>query len=108
MDCSKIGGGGQRVWCNPPYGKKTHLWLRKCAEHGNAIALVFARTETKMFFDHVWNSANAICFIEKRIQFYTVDGIKKGSAGAPSVLIAYGKNNIQPLIDSKLGKVILL
>lgn len=100
--------GGQRVWCNPPYGSKTHLWLEKCAQNGNAIALVFARTETKMFFDYVWNAAHAVCFIERRIQFLTIDGKKKGSAGAPSVLIAYGQNNIKPLHESKLGKVVLL
>lgn len=39
-----------RVFCNPPYGTQTKHWLDKCAEHGNCIALVFARTETKMFF----------------------------------------------------------
>ena len=39
-----------RVWCNPPYNDAAK-WLARCAEHGNAIALVFARTETKMFFE---------------------------------------------------------
>lgn len=42
------------VWCNPPYGKEAVKWLEKCAEHNNCIALVFARTETKMFFSEVW------------------------------------------------------
>ena len=49
-----------RVFCNPPYGKYTPIWLKKCADHGNAIALTFARTETKMFFEHVWNKADAV------------------------------------------------
>ena len=40
-----------RVWCNPPYGLEAAIWLNKLAEHGNGIALIFARTETKMFFD---------------------------------------------------------
>lgn len=43
-----------RVWCNPPYGKEAAKWLEKCAMHGNAIALTFARTETQMFFKSVW------------------------------------------------------
>jgi hypothetical protein len=42
-----------RVWCNPPYGDETKYWLNKCALHGNAIALTFARTETGMFFQCV-------------------------------------------------------
>ena len=40
-----------RVWCNPPYGNQTEKWLSKCAGWGNAIVLIFARTETKMFFN---------------------------------------------------------
>lgn len=39
-----------RVWLNPPYGNKTKSWLSRLALHGNGIALVFARTETKSFF----------------------------------------------------------
>lgn len=42
-----------RVWLNPPYGNETRKWLKKLAEHGNGIALIFARTETKTFFPFV-------------------------------------------------------
>jgi hypothetical protein len=87
-----------RVWMNPPYGKHTGMWLERLASHGNGIALIFARTETKMFFSEVWNKATALLFLEGRINFYYVDGtISKNSSGAPSVLIAYGKNNADVL-----------
>lgn len=43
-----------RVWLNPPYGGETQKWLAKLAAHGNGIAFIFARTETRMFFDSVW------------------------------------------------------
>jgi hypothetical protein len=33
-----------RVWCNPPYGLETARWLNRMAQHGNGIALIFART----------------------------------------------------------------
>lgn len=80
------------VWCNPPYGKNTEQWLKKLGDHGNGIALIFARTETKMFFSQVWNRAHAVLFIEGRISFYDVLGEKAhANAGAPSVLIAYGE-----------------
>lgn len=92
-----------RVFCNPPYGTQTKSWLNKCAEHGNAIGLVFARTETRMFFESVWSKADAIFFIKGRLSFYNVHGDKGGTAGAPSVLIAYGKNNAEYLRNLELA-----
>jgi len=99
-----------RVWMNPPYGKYTGKWLEKLKRHGNGIALIFARTETRMFFDHVWNNADALFFIKGRLYFYHVDGTKaKMNAGAPSVLIAYGHENARLLQDHNIeGKFILL
>ena len=52
-----------RVWCNPPYGYQAGLWLEKLAGHGRGTALVFARTETRMFFSQVWHRASAVLFI---------------------------------------------
>lgn len=91
-----------RVWCNPPYGKQTKVWLEKCSAHNNAIALTFARTDTKMFYEHVWQKASAILFIKGRLKFYKPNGEVGSSAGAPSVLIAYGRNNITLLRKSKI------
>lgn len=92
-----------RVFCNPPYGTETKKWLNKCAEHGNCIALVFARTETKMFFESIWSKATAIFFIKGRLSFYTVEGEKGGTAGAPSVLVAYGEENAEYLKNLSLS-----
>ncbi len=87
-----------RVWLNPPYGPETGKWLGRLASHGNGIALIFARTETAMFFESVWNQAHALLFIEGRLYFYTVHGEKaKYNSGGPSVLIAYGWSNVQRL-----------
>lgn len=96
-----------RVWCNPPYGNYAESWLEKCAMHGNAICLTFARTETKMFFRCVWDMADAVLFIKGRLKFFHVDGTEGDSAGAPSVLIAYGKGNVEILRNCKIkGKFI--
>lgn len=82
-----------RVWCNPPYGRYTGTWLKRCFDHGNAIALIFARTETEIFFEHVWK-ADALLFLRGRLYFYSVNGERaKANSGAPSVLVAYGSNN---------------
>lgn len=87
-----------RVWMNPPYGSQTGVWLQKLADHGNGIALIFARTETEMFFSQVWKRADALLFIEGRLYFYHVDGRRAdANSGAPSVLIAYGNENAEML-----------
>jgi hypothetical protein len=89
-----------RVWMNPPYGPKTGAWLKRLAEHGNGIALVFARTETRAFFDYVWPAAHGVLFIRGRLKFHHVDGTQAAAAGAPSCLIAYGEENELALRDS--------
>jgi hypothetical protein len=75
--------------------------------HQNCIVLTFARTETKMFFNWIWNLAIAVLFIEGRITFYDVNGHlvrtrngKVANSGAPSVLIAYDHSNAESLRDS--------
>jgi len=91
-----------RVWLNPPYGKKAGQWMRRLVDHGNGIALIFARTETSTFFDAVWGYADACLFMEGRIAFHHVNGQRGDMAGAPSMLIAYGEQNIKALRESGL------
>jgi len=97
-----------RVWCNPPYGPKMAPFLEKLATHpGGGVALVFARTETRAFFDHVWDKATGILFLKGRLKFHKPDGELGGTAGSPSVLIAYGEAEAELLKSCKLnGKYI--
>lgn len=99
-----------RVWLNPPYGLEAAKWLERLVIHGNGIALIFARTETDMFFRYVWEKANAILFLKGRIYFHYVDGTRaSANSGAPSCLIAYGEENVEALKDSGVsGKLVLL
>jgi hypothetical protein len=103
-------GENEFVWCNPPYGLEATRWLELMAIHNNGIALIFARTETKMFFDFVWSVADSLLFIEGRLHFHYVDGTRaKANSGAPSVLVAYGKEASMRLTRSAIkGKHILL
>ena len=81
-----------RVWCNPPYDRHAWEWLRRCAEHGDAIALVFARTEVAEFHRQVWERATAALFLEGRLYFHHGTGERAAhNGGAPSVLVAYGE-----------------
>lgn len=93
-----------RVWLNPPYGNQTKHWLQRLASHGNGIALVFARTETLMFFEHVWPLADGVLFIKGRPKFCDKNGVPaKGNSGGPLALIAYGQENVDALRKSGLG-----
>lgn len=93
-----------RIWLNPPYGKLTEPFLERLADHGNGIALIFARTETRMFFRQVWSKADSILFLQGRLKFLNADGVAaKANAGAPSVLVAYGENNTESLERSRLA-----
>lgn len=99
-----------RVWLNPPYGKFAQFWLKRLAAHGNGIALIFARTDTEAFFEQVWDRSDAVLFLRRRLVFHHVDGrMASMSAGAASVLIAYGPPNVETLRGcADLGRFIQL
>lgn len=108
-----------RVWMNPPYSV-LERWTKRLAEHGDGIALAYARTETGAFFPWVWDYADALFFFRKRLTFYQTNGEpmvqkrgknagKRATAGAPSVLIAYGAYNAAALTRCGLnGKLVRL
>lgn len=97
---------GGRVWCNPPFGREAIVWLRRMRDHGNGIALVPARTETRMFYECVWGHSDAVCFVRGRPHFCFIDGTPApANSGAPIALIAYGSLNARRLRASKLGFV---
>lgn len=92
-----------RVWLNPPYGQQAWRWLAKLAAHGNGVALVFARTETGGFVREVWGKADAVLFLHGRLHFHHANGVRAAAnSGAPSCLVAYGRNNVEALRTSGL------
>lgn len=93
-----------RVWLNPPYGLVAARWLDRLAQHGAGTALIFARTETRMFFDHVWAKASSILFLEGRLYFHRPDGTRAAAnSGAPSVLVSYGEKDARRLAECGLS-----
>lgn len=94
-----------RIWLNPPYGgpKIVGPWMRRMAVHAKGTALIFARTETALFFETVWQQATAVLFLKGRLHFHHIDGSRaEANAGAPSVLIAYGNNDADILERCKI------
>jgi len=106
-----------RMFLNPPYGGPEIVgpWMLRMIEHGCGTALIFARTETDLFFRAVWESATAVLFIRDRLFFHVNEDsyfprkgkeepifVKAGgrapaNGGAPSVLVAYGEADAQAL-----------
>ena len=92
-----------RVWCNPPYST-ADAWLARMGAHGNGSALIFARTETETFFSRVWEEAHGLLFLRGRLWFHHPDGTRaKANGGAPSVICAYGAEEMDRLAACDLA-----
>jgi DNA N-6-adenine-methyltransferase (Dam) len=96
-----------RCWLNPPYGRQTDSWISRLAEHGDGLALVYARTDTR-WFHAALSRATAICFIAGRLHFIADDHRRRSNATAPSVLIAYGLPCALALAESELGQTLVV
>lgn len=104
-ECGLVNEWKGRVWLNPPYGKEIGKWLKKLEQHGNGIALVFSRTDTNWFHDL---NPDAMFFIKGRICFLKPDKTKDTNAGHGSVLLIFGQNNIEAIINSSMkGKLVI-
>lgn len=95
--------GQNYAWVNPPYGSETGHWMRKLAQHGNGIALVFSRTDVKWFHE-IAHLTSAITFVSGRIRFYqgSVEN-RGGTPGAGSMLLGFGERAQRELLDCDLG-----
>lgn len=82
--------GGERVFCNPPYGRAISAWIKKCAQESKKpntiiVALLPARVDTKWFHEYVYHKARYIRFIQGRLKF----GDSKNSAPFPSMIVVF-------------------
>lgn len=97
-----------RVWLNPPYSRPLiEQFIRRMADHGNGIALLFNRCDSKMFQDVIFKKATAMLFLRNRIRFYRPDGSRGDSPGCGSILVAFGEDNAKVLQNSGIeGKYV--
>lgn len=82
--------GGEKVFCNPPYGRAIYNWVRKCSEEARkknttVVALIPARTDTRYFHKFIYHKAKEIRFIRGRLKF----GGAKNSAPFPSMVVIF-------------------
>ncbi len=65
---------GERVFCNPPYGRELARWVEKCRleslKPGTLVVLLIpARTCTRYFHVHIYKKAREIRFVKGRLRF---------------------------------------
>lgn len=95
---TKVWGGSDRIFMNPPYGKNISKWVTKArlsAENNGAlvVALLPARTDTKWWLECM--KATEIRFITGRLKF----GSANSTAPFPSVIVIWGTPR-QPIIKN--------
>jgi hypothetical protein len=94
---------GKRLFLNPPYGTETFKWMREFAQHKRGVALIFARTDTKGFHEHVFAQAKAIYFVRGRVKFHREDGsCPKNGPAAPSCLVTHTEEDTAAVLNSGL------
>ena len=89
---------GERVFCNPPYGRGViGPWVQKCHDAAAlVVALLPARTDTRWFHEHVayllrGNSFfGEVRFVRGRLKF----GGHKNSAPFPSMVVVWNRRII--------------
>lgn len=90
-----------RVWCNPPYSRKLIApYIRKMAEHGNGVALIFNRMDIALWHEVIFPTATAMLVMRGRLKFFRPDGTQGDAAGSGSVLVAWGEYNAETLRTS--------
>lgn len=84
---------GERVWCNPPYGRGVDQWVQRCGfakQHAPdwapefAVMLLPARTDTRWWHDYVIPYGK-VEFLRGRLKF----GGHKNSAPFPSAVVMF-------------------
>ena len=87
---SSVHGGGETVFCNPPYGRNIGDWIRKASKEASkpdtlVVLLVPARTDTRWFQNHILHRAE-VRFLPGRLK-YEVNGQAGEAAPFPSMIV---------------------
>lgn len=87
-------GGGERVFCNPPYSQIGE-WVEKAFYESHkdntiAVLLIPARTDTKYFHNFIYHRSE-IRMVKGRLHFSN----SKGAAPFPSMIVIFRGANIK-------------
>lgn len=78
---------GERVFCNPPYGRAISAWVKKASDEvltgaSIVVMLIPARTDTAYFHDYIYKK-HEVRFLRGRLHFND----SKNSAPFPSMIV---------------------
>ena len=82
---------GEKVFCNPPYGRDVPKWVKKCYDETHtgdcllAVMLLHARTDTRWFHDYIYHKADEVRFVKGRLKF----GGQTTNAPFPSMVVVF-------------------
>ena len=82
---------GEKVFCNPPYGRDVPKWVKKCYDETHtgdcllAVMLLHARTDTRWFHDYIYHKADEVRFVKGRLRF----GGQTTNAPFPSMVVVF-------------------
>lgn len=79
---------GEKVWCNPPYGRQIGAWVKKAYEESRnpgttVVMLLPARTDTAWFHDYAFKGI--VKFLRGRVKF----GGAVNNAPFPSMILIF-------------------
>ena len=76
---------GERVWCNPPYGRWQVPFVREAArrEADLSVLLLPVRADTAVWHECIWDRAE-VWFLRGRVRFV---GAKSGSTFASAIVL---------------------
>ena len=82
---------GEKVFCNPPYGRDMPKWVKKCYDETHtgdclvAVMLLHARTDTRWFHEYIYHKADEVRFVKGRLRF----GGQTTNAPFPSMVVVF-------------------
>tara|TARA_R110000824_G_scaffold148920_7_gene318939 strand:- start:13986 stop:14477 length:492 start_codon:yes stop_codon:yes gene_type:complete len=98
---------GEKVFCNPPYGRQIKYWVKKAYEESRhpgttVVLLIPARTDTSYWHEYVMKS-EMIYFIKGRLHFMSgLSNEETNAAPFPSVVVVF-KSDGTPFVMSLDG-----
>lgn len=109
----------EHIFVNPPYGadrvRHTTIrnWLAKCSEahgkyHSQVLALVPVSPNTRHWKEHVFGSADAICFLEDTRLKFLVNGNTDNKGAPMACCMVYWGNEVGKFTEefSQYGAVV--
>jgi phage N-6-adenine-methyltransferase len=99
---------GQRIWCNPPYGRKLELFVRRCAKEAArhpdiiVVALIPFRCRAAWWHEAIIGVAREVRCVRKRIKFLRPDNTRGKFTGTcdSCVVIWRGRGTGETILTS--------